>query len=314
MAESHRAADIVISAQEHEVFTDDFIKAQERMWKQLQSSKKLSPSSVSHPVEEGESSLPATPAQLPLSGETGQPGMEAIPSDLSQLLEDESMIEEQQRLLERIQQEREDEELCQRMSNSWPAAKAESPEAFHGSFSNATHATDASTKSLSTVTTATMTDNASSSSLLASSSARRPPPANEFSSETRYPTEIRQKNSSMAKRSSTFHQSDQTLRMGNRNLQVKGTRHAYDAISSGSATIVQCSSCQAILQVGSSAKLLYCVHCHQVTPIEIARSNINGGRVGATDARIAKQIQNQEYDVAMVRKAAAYRRQDRPEP
>jgi hypothetical protein len=54
-------------------------------------------------------------------------------------------------------------------------------------------------------------------------------------------------------------------------LWVKGTEHTYKSIAQATATIVQGASyCPAILQVGSSARLVYCTNCKYVTPIELA--------------------------------------------
>jgi hypothetical protein len=88
--------------------------------------------------------------------------------------------------------------------------------------------------------------------------------------------------------------------IGKQILKIKGTSHTYTAIANGTATLVQCMSCKAILQVGSSAKLLYCTNCQHVTPIEIARYNHTFQP--SVDQQIARTVQQQELDVACARK------------
>jgi hypothetical protein len=93
---------------------------------------------------------------------------------------------------------------------------------------------------------------------------------------------------------------DQVVQLsGRKTLWVKGTEHTYKSIAQGTATIVQCASCQAVLQVGSSAKLVYCTNCQHVTPMELAREVASG-----LDSQIARSLQAQEIDVACARKLA----------
>jgi hypothetical protein len=89
-------------------------------------------------------------------------------------------------------------------------------------------------------------------------------------------------------------------KIGKQRLTIKGTSHTYTAIANGTATLVQCMSCKAILQVGASAKLLYCSNCQHVTPIELARYNHTVQP--SVDQQIARTIQQQELDVACARK------------
>ena len=89
-------------------------------------------------------------------------------------------------------------------------------------------------------------------------------------------------------------------KIGKQRLRIKGTSHTYRAIADGTATLVQCMSCKAILQVGATAKLLYCIHCQHVTPIELARYNHTVQP--SVDQQIARAVQQQELDVACARK------------
>jgi hypothetical protein len=95
-------------------------------------------------------------------------------------------------------------------------------------------------------------------------------------------------------------ENDIVTKIGKQRLRIKGTSHTYTAIANGSATLVQCMSCKAILQVGASAKLLYCTNCQQVTPIEVARYNHSAQP--SVDQQIARTVQQQELDVACARK------------
>ena len=105
---------------------------------------------------------------------------------------------------------------------------------------------------------------------------------------------------------------DQSFQVGNKNLRVKGTSKTYDAIAKGNAIIVQCASCKAIMQVGATAKLLYCSLCQNVTPVKLAQEQlvVDPHQQGQNydpqelDARISRTIQNQEKDVALARKLA----------
>jgi hypothetical protein len=120
---------------------------------------------------------------------------------------------------------------------------------------------------------------------------------------------------------------DQVVKVGHKNLRLKGTNQTYDAIARGNAVILQCPTCATILQVSSTAKLLYCVICQNVTPVHLARDRavVNPTANGTTnvdasgtnhrhpdestlstlDSQIARILQNQEMDIACARKLAA---------
>ena len=106
---------------------------------------------------------------------------------------------------------------------------------------------------------------------------------------------------------------DQVVKVGRRNLRVRGTEKTFEAIAHGKAIIVQCPTCGAILQVSSTAKLLYCVICTNVTPLNLARdqavvdpsSSTDGVDTSALDSRIARTLQDQEMDIACARKLAS---------
>ncbi|KAG7341625.1 hypothetical protein IV203_023578 [Nitzschia inconspicua] len=115
--------------------------------------------------------------------------------------------------------------------------------------------------------------------------------------------------SSMERSHQHHHMEDQTFQVGKKKLHVQGTRTAYDAIANGNAIIVQCATCKAILQVASSAKLLYCSFCENVTPVQLAQEQQvtdprNGRDSIDLDECISRSIQNQEHNVACARKLA----------
>jgi hypothetical protein len=147
----------------------------------------------------------------------------------------------------------------------------------------------------------------------------------------------RHHHSARTMRMSTILSKDQVIPVGpNTTLHVRGTARTYDAIASGDAILVQCAACLAVLQIGRSAKLLYCGVCENVTPVELAREQAvtnpwgvfpsAGASVGCSsamddeasslslryrpsatlrmDSHIARTVQNQEMDVACARKLA----------
>jgi LSD1 subclass zinc finger protein len=83
-------------------------------------------------------------------------------------------------------------------------------------------------------------------------------------------------------------------------LRLKGTSHTYKAIENGTASLAQCFSCCALLQVPQGTKALYCPFCHDITPIVIAQSSISQ----SYDNHVASVVQQQELEVAHARKMA----------
>jgi hypothetical protein len=83
-------------------------------------------------------------------------------------------------------------------------------------------------------------------------------------------------------------------------IQVRGTNHTWKSIAKGKATLVQCPVCFTILQVGLTAKLLFCTKCSEVSPIGIHDSTTDF----RADGLIAIVVQQQEVDVALAKKMA----------
>jgi len=86
------------------------------------------------------------------------------------------------------------------------------------------------------------------------------------------------------------------------NLHLRGTKHTWNNISKGRATIVQCPSCQTILQVSTGTNLLFCTVCREISPINPKRCNV--GVIEGFDSKIAKVIQDQELEIVIAAKTA----------
>lgn len=86
-------------------------------------------------------------------------------------------------------------------------------------------------------------------------------------------------------------------------MKIKGTQHTYKSIVNGQATIVQCPGCKTILQISSSAKLLYCSTCSLVSSIQLAKAMIESNAVSCeTNKQIAYVVQRQEINIAQTLK------------
>ena len=80
-----------------------------------------------------------------------------------------------------------------------------------------------------------------------------------------------------------------------RKLLIRHNKNTVDSIARGNAVLVQCPGCRTVLQVDSTAKLLYCTVCSAVSPIE-QRFSIDH------DFTIARAIQDEELQLALQRK------------
>eukprot|EP00934_Nitzschia_sp_Nitz4_P002009 Nitzschia sp. Nitz4//scaffold291_size36643//10019//10852//NITZ4_007762-RA/size36643-processed-gene-0.27-mRNA-1//-1//CDS//3329546124//2009//frame0 len=255
----------------------EFIRQQEELWRAAASKMSNSSSQEQHSSLLEEDSKPAAKETHPVQDDAS-----ASDGDISRLLEDCAMIEEQRRILQAIEQEnRQDTSSSNTMLKSAPVQRQPS-------------------------TSTTEEESSSDSSIVAyqeDNYERDGVDGGRTAKPTRTSARLTSSSSHHSRREGDLASQDQMFRMGNKNVKVKGTSHTYQSIADGKATIVQCSSCAAILQVGKTAKLVFCGNCQQVTPIETAR-NICVNRVGSTDAHIARSLQAQELDVAYARKTA----------
>ncbi|CAB9513347.1 expressed unknown protein [Seminavis robusta] len=100
---------------------------------------------------------------------------------------------------------------------------------------------------------------------------------------------------------------DHVTRLANgTKIQVKGTRHTYESIIMGHAKLVQCPACQTVLQIGDTAKKLYCTACQQVSSIRRIDVERPASAVaqGKWDSQIASVLQRQEINVVRTLKQA----------
>jgi LSD1 subclass zinc finger protein len=97
---------------------------------------------------------------------------------------------------------------------------------------------------------------------------------------------------------------DRTAQLSNgKTLKLKGTKHVLKALSKGTAVLVRCAGCQSALQAPSSCTAVYCSLCHQVTPIDLARSLADSGDA-PSDGDMAVALQRQELELAQATKAS----------
>ena len=93
---------------------------------------------------------------------------------------------------------------------------------------------------------------------------------------------------------------DKVARLKNgKKVLVKGTRHTYESIVQGQATLVQCPFCKTILQIGPTAKMLYCTMCEHLSPIHrvSTRDDADGISIMQVDDHYASAFQRQEVNV-----------------
>jgi hypothetical protein len=92
---------------------------------------------------------------------------------------------------------------------------------------------------------------------------------------------------------------DCAMRFANgKKMRVKGARHVYKAIENGTSTLVRCFNCHTSLHVPQTCTAVYCAVCHQVTPMDLARTSAGSGST-FDDSEIAAALQRQELDVAL---------------
>ena len=75
---------------------------------------------------------------------------------------------------------------------------------------------------------------------------------------------------------------------------IKGASRVYSDISNGSAIIVHCPCCRAVLQVGKGTINLFCSVCKTISPMDKSLDRASS----RFDDEIATTLQKQEYEVA----------------
>jgi hypothetical protein len=258
-------------------------------------------------------------------------------TDILTFLEDAEMIREQQRILEQIQQQRDQQDLSRNAeARTSPFVTPSSGRSSHAPMDHHTlNPIYQQTAKFTATSLRTSTETRPARSMqsqhqqddpqplqqecqrrstvpAASSRRRRDTAASDLREKRRAaPRNFKSSSPSVGRSQQFHHMEDRHFQVGNKSLRVQGTRKAYDAIANGKAIIVQCATCKAILQIAASAKLLYCSLCENVTPVHLAREqqvmDPNGNSTVSLfdlDARISRTIQNQEEDVACARKLA----------
>lgn len=91
-------------------------------------------------------------------------------------------------------------------------------------------------------------------------------------------------------------------------VQLHGQEKTRQAIQDGTATLVQCLSCQGMMQVTQSAVFMFCPVCQTVSPVQDV-SNLNEAEAlqMQEDMKLAEALQKEEYE-------KANRRTRRPPP
>jgi hypothetical protein len=78
-------------------------------------------------------------------------------------------------------------------------------------------------------------------------------------------------------------------------MQMHGQERTREAIDNGTAVMVQCTSCANWMQVTGSAQLMFCPVCQTVSPVQGSGLTDEEARQMAEDAKLAEQLQNEEY-------------------
>lgn len=216
---------------------------------------------------------------------------------------DPAVIAEQHRIMKQIEEERlrsriscESSSIHGRAEGSkgssskvatWDGSRLPEPsgspvEAYHG-FQRRAHANPRSTDALS-------------SSKQTSFASTKNPSASNTASLKAHGIEMHQLRPRRSKSSKTSKPDDDKscVLYGRRKLLVRNNRSTLAAIALGKAILVQCPGCQTVLQVDSSAQLLYCTVCDGVSPIERTFRSDH-------DYTIARAVQDEELHLALKR-------------
>lgn len=99
---------------------------------------------------------------------------------------------------------------------------------------------------------------------------------------------------------------------GGGNMQMHGQERTREAIADGTAIKVQCAACENWMQVTATAQLMFCPVCQTVSPVRGSGISQQEAEQMAADARLAEQLQKEEYESAE-RATAAQQQQQRRE-
>ena len=81
-------------------------------------------------------------------------------------------------------------------------------------------------------------------------------------------------------------------------MQLHGQERTRAAIKEGTALKVQCPACENWMQVTGTAQLMFCPVCQTVSPVQGSGLTPQEAEQMAADARLAEQLQKEEYESA----------------
>jgi hypothetical protein len=82
------------------------------------------------------------------------------------------------------------------------------------------------------------------------------------------------------------------------NMQLHGQERTREAIADGTAVMVQCTTCENWMQVTGAAQLMFCPVCQTVSPVKGSGITDEEAKQMAADAKLAEQLQKEEYEEA----------------
>ena len=81
-------------------------------------------------------------------------------------------------------------------------------------------------------------------------------------------------------------------------MQLHGQERTREAIADGTAVMVQCTTCENWMQVTGAAQLMFCPVCQTVSPVKGSGITDEEAKQMAADAKLAEQLQKEEYEEA----------------
>lgn len=84
----------------------------------------------------------------------------------------------------------------------------------------------------------------------------------------------------------------------NSKMQLHGQERTREAIADGTAVMVQCTTCENWMQVTGAAQLMFCPVCQTISPVQGSGLTDEEAKQMAADAKLAEQLQKEEYEEA----------------
>ena len=108
----------------------------------------------------------------------------------------------------------------------------------------------------------------------------------------------------------SFSAAVQSIGQTSNRLQLHGQERTREAIQEGTAIKLQCPACQNWMQVTGTAQLMFCPVCQTVSPVQGAGLTTEEAEQLAADARLAEQLQKEEYESAEQQEAQQRQRRE----